>query len=128
MATASKTENTPKKQRGPGKPFKPGQSGNPAGKPPGAGLSLLSILKRQLAEGGKADEIVSATIRDALGGDQAARKLVWDRIEGPVRTELTGLDGEALFPAVDLTKLSAAELKAWYELASKAETQPDSAD
>ena len=124
MAGESKNpENTVQIQKEIKGRFKPGQSGNPAGKPPGAGLSLLSILKRQLAEGGKADEIVSATIRDALAGDQAARKLVWDRIEGPVRTELTGLDGEALFPAVDLTKLSAAELKAWYELASKAENK-----
>jgi hypothetical protein len=98
------------------------QKGNPGGpgRPPGS-VSLLTILKDELAKGAVAQELVLDTIRQAKEGSPAALKLVWDRIEGPVRTELTGLDGEALFPAVDLTKLSAAELKAWYELASKAE-------
>ena len=34
--TLAVATNTGIKQRGPGRPFKPGQSGNPAGKPKGA--------------------------------------------------------------------------------------------
>ena len=68
--------------------FKPGQSGNPAGRPPGS-ISLVSALKKHLKENpDEVKQIVLATIRDAKEGDAQARKLVWDRIDGPVAQQI----------------------------------------
>ena len=39
------------KQRGRGRPFKPGQSGNPRGKPPGTRHAALLVLDAIGAEG-----------------------------------------------------------------------------
>jgi hypothetical protein len=61
--------------------FQPGQSGNPHGRPKGT-VSLTNLLRKKLLEGTCAQDVIDATIRDALAGDAAARKLVWERMEG----------------------------------------------
>lgn len=67
--------------------FKPGQSGNPSGRPKGT-LSLSNLLRKQLeevvAEDGRtaADMLVATTVRAALKGDKAARQLAWEYIDG----------------------------------------------
>ncbi len=69
------------------KPFKPGQSGNPAGRPKKALLS--DALRRQLAiaapgmpERTQAEAIASALIAEAILGNVAAIREVGDRSEG----------------------------------------------
>jgi hypothetical protein len=69
------------------KPFKPGQSGNPAGRPKKALLS--DALRRQLAEAVQgapektiAEHIARALIREAVGGNVQAIREVGDRTEG----------------------------------------------
>lgn len=76
-------------------PWKPGQSGNPAGKAPGT-VSLLSILKRKLAEndGADAEAIIDALIRDAKKADGQSRKLALAYIDGNPK-ENGGASGEA---------------------------------
>ena len=69
------------------KPFQPGQSGNPAGKPPGT-VSLRTELRKQLSgmpEGQRrtfAELLVTSALADAIMGDARARKLVFEYIEG----------------------------------------------
>jgi hypothetical protein len=69
------------------KPFKPGQSGNPAGRPKKALLS--DALRRQLAEAVQgapektiAEHIARALIREAVAGNVQAIREVGDRTEG----------------------------------------------
>jgi hypothetical protein len=69
------------------KPFKPGQSGNPAGRPKKALLS--DALRRQLAitapgmpERTQAEAIASALISEAIAGNIAAAREICDRTEG----------------------------------------------
>jgi hypothetical protein len=69
------------------KPFKPGQSGNPAGRPKKALLS--DALRRQLAEAMQgapektiAEVIARALIREAVAGNVQAIREVGDRSEG----------------------------------------------
>lgn len=97
------------------------------GRPKGS-VSLLGELKKQLDEGETAQMLIKAMILQAARGNGAAMKLVWDRIEGPVPTEITGADGSPLFPSTDLAKLSKEELKAWHELAVKATPELPPAD
>ncbi len=69
------------------KPFKPGQSGNPAGRPKKALLS--DALRRQLAEAHPnapektiAETIARSLIREAIAGNVQAIREVGDRSEG----------------------------------------------
>lgn len=77
-------ENAGEKQpgRGPGKPFEPGQSGNPAGKAKGT-RNAATLAIEALFEG-EAEAIGRRAVELALGGDSTALRLVLERI-APVR-------------------------------------------
>jgi hypothetical protein len=77
-------EKTARKQPtgGPGRPFKPGQSGNPSGRPLGARNRTTLAVEELLA--GEAEEITRAVIEKAKAGETAAIRLCMDRI-APVR-------------------------------------------
>lgn len=64
--------------------FKPGQSGNPAGRPPGA--KSKRTLVAELLETGATD-IAQAMLTAAKNGDVAAAKLCLERIVPPLRNE-----------------------------------------
>ena len=76
------------KQRGTGRPFKPGQSGNPAGRPKG----LVDIRKAAQDAADRAGidldralgDVMVAMVGQAKAGDVPAAKLVFDRLCGPV--------------------------------------------
>ena len=75
------------KQRGPGRPFKPGQSGNPAGRPKGfdfrfAILEYCDKHKVNLHEA--MGRVFLAMVNEAENGDVQAAKLVFDRLCGPI--------------------------------------------
>lgn len=78
--------------------FRPGQSGNPAGKRPGTrNRATAQVLA--LMEGG-GEEVVRAIIAAAQNGDVSAAKLVLDRIcpplrDRPVRIALPKFEGLA---------------------------------
>ena len=73
--------------------FKPGQSGNPKGKPKGTislAAQLRKALKRtvQTKDGTRMktyDAVVAKAIQSALQGDSAMMKLIFDRVDGRVR-------------------------------------------
>ena len=73
--------------------FKPGQSGNPAGKPPGTRSKVLAELDRLGAEG--AQKVLEAVLDAAQRGDMTAASIIlkrcWPEFRGrPVRLELRG--------------------------------------
>ena len=66
-----------------GRPFRRGQSGNPAGKPRGC-RSKATLLAEALLDG-EAEQITRKAIDLALGGDVVALRLVLERILPPRR-------------------------------------------
>lgn len=86
------------------KPWKPGQSGNPAGKQKGRSVTArLRDLLDAVELGGKeipngkqvADLLAEVILKNALKGDHRFVATVLDRTEGKVadKTEITGPDG-----------------------------------
>jgi hypothetical protein len=72
-------ENTARKQRG--KPFKPGKSGNPAGKPKGSRNAATLAMEALLD--GESEALTRKAIELAKGGDMQALRLCLDRILPP---------------------------------------------
>jgi hypothetical protein len=72
-------ENTAKKQRG--KPFKPGQSGNPKGKPKGA-LNQTTRAAQELLDG-KAQALTLKAVELAQDGNVVALRLCLERLIPP---------------------------------------------
>ena len=68
----------PKKKRG---SWKPGQSGNPAGRPPGVG----EIGKLRAAIGERVPELLAALMAKALDGDVGAARLLLERAIAPLK-------------------------------------------
>jgi hypothetical protein len=68
----------PKKKRG---SWKPGQSGNPAGRPPGVG----EIGKLRAAIGERVPELLAAMMEKALEGDVGAARLLLERAIAPLK-------------------------------------------
>ena len=74
--------------------FKPGMSGNPAGKPPGS-ISLTARIKKELEkipEGQKItylDALVKQILKKAIAdGDQQMIRLIWNYLDGiPSQTQ-----------------------------------------
>ena len=84
------------RRRGAGKPFEPGQSGNPAGKPMGtrnkATLAVEALLE------GEGEALARKCVEMALEGDGAALRLCMERIAPvrrgrPIRFTLPALEG-----------------------------------
>ena len=96
MNTKTKDEKTSAdKQPTIGKPFLPGQSGNPAGRPPGKKYISEAMREYLEANPGKLKEMVQAAVDKSLEGDIMALKEIADRTEGKVKDELK-LTGEIL--------------------------------
>ena len=68
----------PKKKRG---SWKPGQSGNPAGRPPGVG----EVSKLRAAIGERMPELLAAMMSKALEGDVGAARLLLERAIAPLK-------------------------------------------
>lgn len=78
-------ENSERKQRGKGRPFKPGESGNPTGKPPGA-KNKATRLAQSLLDG-EEEALVRKVIELAKGGDLQALKVCLDRLIPPMKAQ-----------------------------------------
>lgn len=87
-------EDTVGKQRGSGRRFKPGQSGNPAGRPIGS-RNTTTLAVEALLEG-QAEAVTQRVVNAALEGDMAAIKIVIDRVaparkSRPIRINLPAI-------------------------------------
>ena len=107
MADDNTVNITTKKQRGgiTGKGFVPGVSGNPEGRPKGAGISITTEVKRKLAEipeGQRAtylELLINRIMKQAIqDGDQQMITRIWNYVDGmpTQRNEIAGVDGEPL--------------------------------
>lgn len=65
-----------------GKPFQPGQSGNPSGRPKGS-VSPTAALRRSLTRR-DVEAIALTVIRKAKAGDQACLRILFDRLDHPL--------------------------------------------
>lgn len=77
--------------------FKPGQSGNPNGRPP-KGYSITEMFKSMLAEKPEIKQaLTNAILKKALSGDPSAQKMIWGYMDGmpQQKTDLTS-DGKKL--------------------------------
>jgi hypothetical protein len=104
-------ENTAAKQRrrGRGRPFEPGHSGNPRGKPPGARHKATQAAEALLD--GEAEALTRKAIEKALEGDSVALRLCLDRILPPRKDRLVSFDLPDLKTAADAASVMASILK-----------------
>jgi hypothetical protein len=93
-----------------GRPFAPGRSGNPRGRPKGA-RNKATILAEQLLEG-EAEELVRTVIDKAKAGDSAALRLCVERLLSPRRDRLVTFELPKIETAADACAASAAILDA----------------
>ena len=94
------TERQGPKQRGPGRPFRKGQSGNPKGRPRSE-TCLTSLLRKEIEKLCPSDKqgrtwkelIVLATMKLAMEGNAAALREVWERNDGKIHQPVTSAAG-----------------------------------
>ena len=99
---------TPTKQRG--RPFKPGKSGNPSGRPFGS-RNKASIAIEALLDG-EAEALTRTCIDKALGGDMTALKLCMDRICAPRKDSPISFEVPQMESAADAVQVMAAVMTA----------------
>ncbi len=100
----SVAENTAGKQRG--RPFEPGRSGNPAGRPSGS-RNRTSIAAEELLDG-EAEAITRKAIELALDGDTVALRLCLERIAPSRKERAVRFDLPPIETAADAVKATAA--------------------
>jgi len=81
---------TEKKRPAPPHAWKPGQSGNPKGKPPGSRNRATMMVIGLMQQG--AEEITRAVVDAARGGDLSAARLVLERLAPPLRERPIAID------------------------------------
>ena len=88
--------------------FKPGQSGNPRGKPKGARNHATRTVLAMLD--GSAEEITKAVLDAAKAGDLGAAKFVLERIAPPMRERPIEVDLPNIATIADCASAQAAVL------------------
>jgi Family of unknown function (DUF5681) len=101
------TENTAAKQRG--RPFEPGKSGNPNGRPKGS-RNQATMLAEALLDG-EAEAITRKLINTALEGDTTALRLCLERLLAPRRERRVAFEfPEIIETAADAVRASSMVL------------------
>lgn len=104
----SDADNTAGKQRG--RPFKPGQSGNPDGRPKNS-RNKTTLMLEALFEG-EAEEIAKKAVELAKAGDGPVLRAMLDRLAPPRKDSPVTLDLPSIETAADTKAASAAVLAA----------------
>jgi len=101
--------------------FKPGQSGNPGGRPPG--LLNKATMAAQMLLDGEAEALTRKAVELALEGNMAALRLCLERICPPRKERSVAVKLPTIKGAADLPKLTSAILAA----VAKGELEPGQA-
>jgi Family of unknown function (DUF5681) len=119
MADTSTPEQQKQPGRGRGRPFEKGRSGNPAGRPRGAGKRASQAMQELLD--GEVQALARKLVELALDGNTTALRMCLDRI-GPMRRQpTTALKLPPVRDAADLAGTMTAIIAA----AGKGEISPD---
>lgn len=70
--------------------WKPGQSGNPAGKKPGSRNKATVMVMKLMEDGAK--DIAGAVVKAAKDGDMVAARIVIERLAPPLRERPVSID------------------------------------
>ena len=97
-------ETAARKQRGPGRRFQPGNSGNPAGRP--VGCRNATTLAVEALLDGEAEAITRRVVNAALEGDLTAIKMVLDRVAPARKSRPVMID---IPPTVDARGVALAQ-------------------
>jgi len=100
----------PKQQKSRGRPFKPGESGNPKGRTPGT--RCKATLAAQALLDGEAEALTRKAVQLALKGDLTALRLCLERIIPPRKDTPVKVKLPAMETAADLTEAMSAILAA----------------
>ena len=93
-----------------GRPFQPGQSGNPAGRPKGARNRATVAAEALLA--GEAEALTRKAVELALAGDVTALRLCLERVVPPRKDRAVAFDLPAVVKADDAAQALGAVLAA----------------
>jgi hypothetical protein len=99
--------------------FQPGQSGNPAGRPPGS-RNKATVLAEALLSG-EVEEVVKAAVERAKKGSDAAQRLVLTRLVPAARRRTVTID----LPETATPSDVAAALSATLQAVARGELTPD---
>lgn len=102
------TENSTGNQRG--KPFKPGQSGNPSGKPRGTRNRTTILLEKIMFD--DAADVTRKVIEAAKGGDMQAARMLLDRVSPVPKGRRLPISLPDLETASDVVRAHAATISA----------------
>ena len=102
------TEDTAKKQRG--RPFEPGTSGNPNGRPKGSRNRTTVAIEALLD--GESEAITRKLLEKAKEGDMTAARLCLERLLPPRRDRLVAFDLPPIESAADAANASSAVVAA----------------
>ena len=100
----------PKQQKPRGRPFKPGESGNPKGRTPGT--RCKATMAAQALLDGESEALTRKVVELALKGDLTALRLCLERIvpprkDSPVKVTLPPMESSADLPSVTAAVLDA---------------------
>jgi len=107
MHVSNTAENTASKQRG--RPFEPGKSGNPKGRPKGS-RNQATLLAEALLDG-EAETLTRKLIKKAMDGDLNALRFCLERLVAPRRERRVAFElPRKIETAADAAKASSAVL------------------
>jgi hypothetical protein len=108
---AARAENTARKQRG--RPFEPGKSGNPKGRPKGSRNKTTLAVEALLD--GEAEAITRMLLQKAREGDMTALRLCLERVLSPRHDRPVAFDLPPIESTADAGTASSAVLAACAE-------------
>lgn len=98
-------ENSQKKAAG-GRPWKPGESGNPKGKPKGVKHKTTQLAEQMI--GDEAQQIIRRVIDGALAGDAVCIRLCMERLSAPIKERAVKASLPVMNDSSDTLKAMAA--------------------
>jgi uncharacterized protein DUF5681 len=93
-----------------GRPFEPGRSGNPHGRPKGS-RNLITRAVQELIDA-NAEELIAKAIEKGLNGDSGMQRVLLSRVIPAQRERMVELDLPSIVTAADAPAASAAVLAA----------------